>query len=67
MKDYIRQILLGYGHQVPRKPQRSPHQHRKVIYGARIQKPLKEDTSPILDDTGIKHIQEIFGTVLYHA
>ena len=67
MKDYIRQILLRYGHQVPRKPQRSPHQHREVIYGARIQNPLEEDTSPILYDTGIKHIQGIFGTVLYHA
>ena len=66
MVKYIRQLLLRYGHPAPSKPQRSPHQHRKIIYGASIQNPLEEDMSPRLDAAGIKRIQGIFVTVLYH-
>ena len=67
MEDYIGKLLLRYDHPAPRKPHRSPHQHRKIIYGASIQKPLEEDTSPILYAAGIKRTQGIVGTVLYHA
>ena len=67
MEDYIRQLLLRYGRPAPRKSQRPPHRHRKIIYGASIQKPLEEYTSPILDAAGVKRIQGIFGTVIYHA
>ena len=67
MEEYTRQLLLRYGHPAPRKTQRSPHQHRETIYGASIQKPLEEDTSPSLDAAGINRIQVIVGTVLYHA
>ena len=67
MENQIRKLLLRYGHPAPHKPQRSPHQHREIIYGASIQKPLEEDTSPSLDASGIKRIQVIVGTVLYHA
>ena len=67
MKEYIWKLLLRYVHPLPRKLQCSPHKHRNIIYGARIHKPLEEDTSPRLDDAGIKHIQGIVGTVLYHA
>ena len=49
------------------KPQRSPNQHRDIIYGASIQNPLEEDTSPSLDAAGIKRIQGIVGKLLYHA
>ena len=41
MENYIRQLLLRYGHPDPRKPHQSPHQHREIIYGASIQKPLE--------------------------
>ena len=34
---------------------------------ARIQNPLDEDTPPRLDAAGIKHIQGIVRTVLYHS
>ena len=57
MEDYIQKLLLRYGHPAPHNPQRSPHQHRKIIYRASIQKPLEEDTSPSLDAAGIKHTQ----------
>ena len=67
MEDYIRELLLRYGHPAPCKPQHSTHQHRKNIYGASIQKTLEEDTSPSLDAADIKRIQGIVGKVLYHA
>ena len=66
MENYIRKFLLRNCHPVPRKLQQSPHQHREIIYGASIQKPLEEDTPPRLDAAGIKRIQGIVGTVLYH-
>ena len=66
MENYICQLLLRYGHPAPRKPQQSPHQHHEIIYGARIQNPIEEYTFPPLDASGIKHIQGIFSTVLYH-
>ena len=67
MENYIRQLLLRYGHPEPRKPQRLPHKHREIIYGASIQKPLDEYTYPRLYVSGIKFIQGIVGTVLYHT
>ena len=67
MEDYIWKLLLRYGHPLPLKPQFSPHQHRVIIYGASIQNPLEEYISPRLDAAGIKRIQVIVGTVLYHA
>ena len=67
MEDYIWQLLIRYGYPLPHKPHCSPKKHCDIIYGTSIQKPLEEDTSPILDDAVIKHIQVIFGTVLYHA
>ena len=67
MKDYIRKLLLRYCHPEPHKPHISLHQHHEIIYGASIQKLLQEDTSPRLDAAGIKRIQGIIGTALYHA
>ena len=67
MEDYIWQILIRYDHPLPLKPQRLPHQHHVIIYGASIQKPLEEDTPPRLDAAGIKRIQVNVGMVLYHA
>ena len=46
---------------------RAGWQHLEIIYGASIQKPLEEETSPILYADGIKRIQGIVSTVIYHA
>ena len=35
MDGYIVKDILKYGHPRPKKPQPSPHKHRKVIYGAK--------------------------------
>ena len=38
------------------KPQLSPHKHREIIYGPKAQITHEEDTSPPLDESGIKRI-----------
>jgi len=67
MKGYIDEVLLKYDHPRPRKPQHAPHAHREIIYGAREQLVPDTDTSPPLDDAGIKRIQGIIGSLLYYA
>ena len=57
IKDYIKDLLLRFFHKAPHKPQLSPHKHRKITYGANPQMAHIEDTSPPLDEVGIKRIQ----------
>ena len=33
IKNYIRDLLLRVGHQMPAKKQLSPHKHREIVYG----------------------------------
>ena len=35
MRDYIRKLLIKYGHPKPKRAQHLPHRHREIIYGAR--------------------------------
>ena len=49
------------------KPQLSPHKHREIQYGAKIQTAIDVDTSPTLDAKGIKRVQQIVGALLYYA
>lgn len=67
MKGYIDALLLKYNHPKPSKPQHSPHQHRPIVYGAKEQLLPDDDTSPPLDDAGIKRVQGIVGSLLYYA
>lgn len=67
MEDYIRNLLLKFGHPYPSKPQHSPHRCRAINYGAKVQMSPEEDTSPALDPGGIKRIQAIIGALLYYA
>ena len=67
MKDYIDNLLIKYNHPKPRKPQHAPHAHREIIYGAKEQLLPEADTSPPLDEAGIKRIQGIVGSLLYYA
>ena len=52
---------------MPLKPQLSPHKHREIQYGAKVQTALDVDTSPPLDAKGIKRVQQIVGDLLYYA
>ena len=67
MKGYIEKVLLKYGHPISKKPQLSPHKHRKVIYGAKYQLSPEDNTTPPLDSQGTKLVQGIFGSLFYYA
>ena len=47
------------------KPQYSPRKHRPIDYAATRQLVKPTDTSPLLNQKGIKRIQGIFGALLY--
>ena len=60
MPDYIKDILIRFKHQTPKTPQYSPHEHIPVQYGAKTrQYALKSDTTPLLDKSGIKYVQQV--------
>ena len=65
MDGYILDLRNKYGHQPPNKTRYSPHNHRPIDYGAKQQIVQPTDTSPALDDKGIKRVQGIFGALLY--
>ena len=67
MKNYINKVLLKYGHPKPTKPQLSPHKHTEIQYGATAQYAHALNTSPQLDEAGIKWVQGIMGALLYYA
>jgi hypothetical protein len=67
MNNYINDLLVKYNHTKPRKLQCSPHAHREIIYGAKEQLVPDTDTSPPLDDAGVKRVQGIVGSLLYYA
>ena len=52
---------------MPLKLQLSPHKHREIQYGAKVQKALDENTSPPLDAKGINRVQQIVGALLYYV
>ena len=60
-------LLLKYGHKDPIKPQLSLHRHRKINYGSKEQLVEEEDTSPKLNNVGIKRVQVIVGVLLFYA
>ena len=65
MDGYIMYLRNKYGHLTPKKLQYSHHKHRPINYGAKQQIVQPIDTSPSLDDNGIKRVQGIFGALLY--
>ena len=66
IRNYIKNLLLKWGHTIPSKPQHSPFRHAPIIYGAKQQFSNSPDASPKLDDTGIKRVQAIVGALLYY-
>ena len=68
MDGYIIDVRTRFNHPNPRKPQHSPHKHRRIIYGAKSQLIVDDvDSSPLLDAKGIKHVQSIVGCLLFYA
>ena len=54
MEGYISNLLIKYGHKSPTKPLIYPHFHQKINYGSKEQLVAEEDTSPKLNNEGIK-------------
>ena len=67
MDGYIANLLLKYGHKAPTKHQLPPHRHREINYGSKEKLVAEEDTSPKLNNEGIKRVQDIVGALLYYA
>ena len=44
-----------------------PHAWQKPMYSAKTQFALEPDTTPALDVTDCKHVQEVIGVLLYYA
>ena len=53
INNYIRDLLLRVGHQMPTKKQLSLHKHREIVYGAKQQYAHVESSSPSLDEKGV--------------
>jgi hypothetical protein len=66
MPGYIDKKLQEYGHVMPKRPETCPYSLEPKQFG-KAQAPLPPDTSPKLDAKGIKHVQQIIGSILYYA
>ncbi len=67
MPGYIIKQLQKYGHASPPRPQHCPYAPQLKQFGSKAQHPLPPDVSPPLSNTDIKHVQHIFGSILYYA
>ena len=65
MDGYILELRNKYGNLTLKKPQYSPHKHWPIDYGDKQQIVQPTDTSPPLNDKGIKRVQCIFGDLIY--
>ncbi len=66
MPGYINQALTKYQHPKPVSPQHAPYNAAPIQYGAWVQR-VEVDTTQPLTPRKIKCIQDIVGTLLYHA
>ena len=55
--NYINNILIKWGHSIPRKPQLLPNCHNPITYGAKQQFSATPDTRPYLNETRIHRVQ----------
>ena len=67
MPGFIERALLRFKHDMPHKPQHSPHRAAQPIYGKQQQLTPEPDRSPLLNAADTKTVQEIVGTLLYYA
>ena len=67
MPGYIHKALHRFQHVAPKCQQHSPSAWSAPAYGASQQFAAPEDSSDPLNDTEIKHVQAVTGTLLYYA
>jgi hypothetical protein len=66
MPSYINKALTKYQHPKPVTPQHAPYNAAPIQYGAKVRR-VEIDTTQPLTPKGIKHIQDVVGTLLYYA
>jgi hypothetical protein len=64
---YVQKALTKLNHIPSATPQHAPHRWVPITYGKKIQNAQVEDTSPLLQDKEIRHIQRMVGSFLYYA
>ncbi len=67
MPGYIKKKLQEYKHVVEKKGQSCPYTPAPKQYGSEAQAPLPPDDSPLLDNVGIKRVQQIVSSILYYT
>ena len=67
MDGYIGDFLIKYGHINPTKPQISSLKHHEIQYGTKYHMTPSSYNTHLLNDTGIKLIQGIIGSLLYYG
>ncbi len=67
MPGYMKQKLQEYEHVTGNKRQTCPYSPKPKTFGTEAQAPLSHNTSPHLNAKGIKHVEWIVGSILYHA
>jgi hypothetical protein len=67
MPGYIKKKLQEYNHVLPGRMQACPYSPDSKKFGADAQTPLAVDSSPLLDEKGLKRVKKIVGSILYYA
>jgi hypothetical protein len=67
MPGYIKKALHKYQHAAPSRPEHAPHMWNPPIYGTKTQDVEDETTSPALSDKDVNKLQQLTGTLFYHA
>jgi len=67
MPGYVEKALQRFQHIAPTRPQHAPHAWIPPQYGVQTQMTAPIDTSPNLDKTQIKRLQQIIGVFLYYS
>ncbi len=67
MPKYVIKHFTCYTHPAPDRPQHCPSLPNPITYGKDTQAPTPTDDSPLLDDNGKKHTQQVIGSFLYYA
>jgi hypothetical protein len=67
MPGYIKMKLQEYEHIMPKKLQTCPYLPEQKKFGTEAQAPLPNNSTPKLDENGIKRVQKIVESILYYA
>ena len=64
--NYVKELLKKLKHTSPLKPVHTSHKWSEPEYGKKIQYVKYYNTSPLLNQKGIRIIQQIVGSYLYY-